>query len=313
MRDEERAVELLGHAPHPPVDLDGWFAVAEWWGDVRRLVAAGPSELREEAWRTWAELDAAFLPWLRDHYGTTLSSASRWPAGVHRVAHFLGRRLRDGHAERVMLIVLDGLGHAQWAHLRERLPIDVAEAGSTLALIPTYTTVSRQAIFAGDLPLAYPESLWTTRHEPRQWKEHWSSEGLDVTGVVYHRLKGRLPHDRLGLGDAPAIGVVVNAVDDLMHSSELFGDAQLQANLDVWVANGFLEDLIVRASAAGIETWITADHGNLECLASGRISEGVAIESAGKRLLGEFNRSSRQRQCRRCGRLTIAGCGGGWC
>ncbi len=291
---EERARQILAEAPtEHPTDLEGWHVVAEWWGDVRRHVSAAPTELRENAWRTWAELDAAFLPWLRARYGTLLSSAARWPTAVHRVAHFLARRVRDGDAERVLLVVLDGLGHAQWAHLRERLPIEVVEAGSTFALVPTYTTVSRQAIFAGDLPTSFPDTLWTTHPEPRRWREHWASEGLAVTGVAYNRVKGRLPHDHLGFGDAPVNGVVVNAVDDLMHTSGLFGDAQLLANLDVWAENGFLTDLVTRASADGIETWITADHGNLECIGTGSISEGVAIESSGKRLLRYPNRTLR--------------------
>lgn len=291
---EERARQLLAHAPsEPPTDLAGWCEVATWWGDVRRLTAAAPSELRDHAWSVWAELDAAFGTWLRSRYGTLLSSAARWPTTVHRVAHFLARRLRDGDTDRVLLVVLDGLGHAQWAHLREHLALEVVESGSTLALVPTYTTISRQAIFAGDLPSSFPDSLWTTQPEPRRWRELWKHEGVPVTGVAYHRVKGRLPHDRLGLGDAPVNGVVVNAVDDLMHTSELLGDAQLLANLDVWAENGFLVDLVARATAEGIETWITADHGNLECVGIGAISEGVAIESSGKRLLRYPNRTLR--------------------
>lgn len=290
--DAERAEGLLAARPipFPPADAAGWVAIAEWWGDLRRLVAAGPSELRERAWASWAEVDAAFLPWLRARYGTVLSSAARWPSALHRIGTFLARRLRDGDAARVLLIVLDGLGHTQWAHLRERLALEVVEDGSTFALVPTYTTVSRQAIFAVDLPVTYPGSLWTTQPERRRWQAFWTSQGFSVSGVAYHRVKGRLPHDFLGFGDAPITGVVVNAVDDLMHTSELFGDAQLLANLDVWVANGFLDDLVRRATTAGIETWITADHGNLECLPSGALSEGVAIESAGKRLLRYPNR-----------------------
>ena len=284
--NEEHARALLDAAPlHAPEDVAGWHAVAEWWGDVRRLVAAGPVELRDSAWSRWSELDSAFLPWLRDRYGTLLSSAAPWPSAVHRIAPFLARRLREKVAERVLLVVLDGLGHAQWAHLRERLDLDVLEAGSTFALVPTYTTVSRQAIFAGDLPASSPSTLWTTQPEARRWREHWAAEGFSVTGVAYHRVKGRLPHDQLEFGDASVIGIVINAVDDLMHTSELFGDAQLMANLDVWAANGFLVDLVARATAEGIETWITADHGNLECIGTGSVSEGVAIESAGKRLL----------------------------
>ncbi len=291
---EERARQLLADAPSQlPTDLAGWCEVATWWADVRRLTAAAPSELRDQAWSVWAELDGAFLPWLRSRYGTLLSSAARWPTAVHRVAHFLARRLRDGDAKRVLLVVLDGLGHAQWAHLKERLALDVVESGSTLAMVPTYTTVSRQAIFAGDLPSSFPDAIWTTQPEPRRWRELWAQQGFAVTGEAYHRVKGRLPHDHLGFGDAPVNGVVVNAVDDLMHTSELFGDAQLLANLDVWSDNGFLVDLVARATADGIETWITADHGNLECIGTGTISEGVAIESSGKRLLRYPNRTLR--------------------
>lgn len=291
---EERARELLEVAPlQPPVDAAGWQTVAEWWGNVRRLVAGGPTDLREAAWSRWTELDSAFLPWLRSRYGTLLTSSAPWPSAVHRIASFLARRLREKAAERVLLVVLDGLGHAQWSYLRERLKLDVVSAGSTFALVPTYTTISRQAIFSGDLPASSPNTLWTTHPESRRWREHWAAEGFDVTGVAYHRLRGRLPHDILELGDAPVIGLVVNAVDDLMHTSELLGDAQMAAGLDVWAANGFLTDIVTRATAAGIETWITSDHGNLECIGAGSISEGVAIESAGKRLLRYPNRTLR--------------------
>ena len=179
--DEERAEELLTKrpTPFPPTDAAGWVAVGEWWGDLRRshCPASAPPELRRKAWEAWAEVDTIFLPWLRERYGTVLSSATRWPSAVHRIAPFLARRLRDGDAERVLLVVLDGLGHTQWCHLRSRLSLDAAEAGSTFALVPTYTTVSRQAIFAADLPVTYPDSLWTTQPERRRWEAFWMAEG----------------------------------------------------------------------------------------------------------------------------------------
>lgn len=289
---EERAGKLLAErpTPFPPTDAAGWATVAQWWGEVRHLVAAAPVDLRARAWGTWTAIDTAFAPWLRERYGSILSSAAPWPSAVHRVTPFLARRLRDGHAERVLLVVLDGMGHAQWAHLRDQLPLNVVEAGSTFALVPTYTTVSRQALIAGSLPVTFPDSLWTTHREPRRWKAFWTEESVTVVGATYHRVKGRLPDDHIEFGRARAIAVVVNAVDDLMHTAELFGDRQLLANLDVWTANGFLQDLVRRATAAGIETWITADHGNIECKPAGAPSEGAAIESAGKRLLRYPNR-----------------------
>lgn len=283
---EERAEALLANlaTPFPPVDAVGWVEMAVWWGDLRRLVAAAEPDLTARAWAVWAEIDAWFLPWLREHYAGVLSSAARWPPAVHRVAHHLARRLRDDQAARVLLIVLDGLGHAQWAHLRERAGIRVMEAGSTFALVPTYTTVSRQAIFAGELPVTYPDTLWTTQAEPRRWQAFWVGQGLVVTAVAYYRVRGHFPQDRIEFGAARAVGVVVNAVDDFMHGSELLGDAQLLANLDAWVENGFLQDLVRRGHDQGFEVWLTADHGNLECLPAGSPAEGLGIEAAGKRL-----------------------------
>ncbi len=292
LSEEERAQALLKDlpVPWPPADHAGWCIAAEWWGDVRRLVARAPDELRKHAWIRWDELDCAFQPWLRERYGAVLSSAARWPPALHRVAHHLARRLHQGDADRILLIVVDGLGHAQWLHLRDRLSLRVADAGSTFAMVPTYTTVSRQAIFAGDLPISFADSLWTTHLERRRWMAFWADQGIGITGVAYHRVKGRFPHDAIDFGAARAVGVVVNAVDDLMHTSELFGDAQLLANLDVWAANGFLDDLLQRATAAGFETWITSDHGNLECAPAGTPSEGIVIEAQGKRLLRYPNR-----------------------
>jgi hypothetical protein len=54
--------------------------------------------------------------------------------------------------------------------------------------------------------------------------------------------------------------------------------------LDAWVENGFLQDLVQRGDGEGFEVWLTADHGNLECLPAGTSSEGLGIEAAGKRL-----------------------------
>jgi hypothetical protein len=288
----ERAEVLLDTmpGPFPPADAAGWIQLGTWWGEVRRLVAGESLDLAQRAWERWAQMDAAFLAWLQERFGAVLSSAARWPPALHRVAHHLARRLREGQAERVVLVVLDGLGHTQWAHLRERTGLNVVEAGSTFAMVPTYTSVSRQAIFAGELPVGFPDTLWRTDPEKRRWRELWVAQGMDVTEVAYHRVGGHFPHDRIEFAAARAVGVVINAVDDFMHGAELLGDAQLLANLDAWVANGFLVDLVRRADDAGFEVWLTSDHGNLECLPAGAPSEGLGIEGAGKRLLRYPNR-----------------------
>ena len=120
--------------------------------------------------------------------------------------------MRDGEADRVLLIVLDGLGHTQWRQLHGQLGVAFDER-STFSMIPTYTTVSRQAIFAGELPITFSDSIWTTSKEKTHWEAFWQAQGLAVTTISYHRVHGRFPQDRIEFGATRAVGVVVNAVD----------------------------------------------------------------------------------------------------
>jgi hypothetical protein len=290
---EERIRALIEARPEPwpPVTAVAWTAAAAWWGELRGLAAGRvPAPLAAELDTIWRELDEAFAPWLRANYGPLLSSAAAWPMAVHRVAPFLARRVKERPVERILLLVLDGMGFAQWSRLRERTGLTVVEGGGTFAMLPTYTSVSRQAIFAGQLPLAFGDTLWETRAEPQRWRAFWSGHGFPATGVAYRRVDGRFPQDKIEFGQERFFGVVINAVDEVMHGSELLGDAQVAAVVDTWADTGYLWDLVERATDAGFDVWITADHGNIECHPGGRVAEGVVVEASGKRLRRYPNR-----------------------
>ena len=96
---------------------------------------------------------------------------------------------------------------------------------------------------------------------------------------------GRSQEEAPDLGGVDAAGVVVKAVDEMMHGSEVLGDSQFRASIRTWVNHGFLKTMVDSATAKGFEVWITADHGNLEAMPIGRPSyEGLAVESAGTRV-----------------------------
>ncbi|GBC87455.1 hypothetical protein HRbin12_01461 [bacterium HR12] len=285
----ERVEELLAGKPSgwPPEDISDWLAAAEWWGEVRAALGesgAAAAELREEAWALWRELDQAFGPWLRARFGGLMTLTARLPVTVDKVAPFLARRLREGRAERLLLVVVDGMGLAQWSTLRRAARLSVVESGASFAMIPTLTPVSRQAIFAGRPPLAFADTIRETSVDARRWREFWEGEGVGVGGVSYARVSGGPRDADLPLGRARIIGVVVNAVDEIMHGAHLLGDTQMAAGLLDWAAHGFLRSLVAQAVDAGYEVWVTSDHGNLESEALGRVHEGLAVESAGVRV-----------------------------
>ena len=278
--------ELLERRPEDPENFDGWVETASWWGQVRFTISRTPAStlMAGDAWQVWEEIDRSFIQWLRGQYGTTLLSAvgaGTYPKGVHQIAKFLARRVDAG--TRVLLVVLDGLGFAQWHQLRQKLSLQVKQAVGCLAMVPTLTSISRQAIFAGVLPRDFAASITTTRKEPKLWTSFWTDNGLDRSDIAYDRVLGGYPDDVPELrGQAAA--VVVNAVDEILHGAEVLGDRQVAAGIDAWAQAGFLASLLETAANAGFETWITSDHGNLETMRGEIPREGKFVESAGKRV-----------------------------
>ncbi|HUP69641.1 MAG TPA: PglZ domain-containing protein [Acidimicrobiales bacterium] len=280
----ERVDSLLGAPPADASKFEDWVRTAQWWGEVRsNLAQVNPrnDDLSTRAWSVWAELDERFQAWLRSEYGSQLSRT--WisgPVSLDKVQPFLATR--RSASERILLIVLDGLGFAQWSLIRDRARLRVVRAGGVLAMLPTLTEVSRQAIAAAMRPTEFADSLRSTSKEPRHWSTAWADA---VPGAIWKRIDGaRLEElDSIPLATSTVVGVVLSITDELMHSAEQLGDLGLHAGIDTWIRSEVLDTLVTRATALGFETWITADHGNLECIPTAEPREGAFVERAGTR------------------------------
>jgi hypothetical protein len=275
----EKVRALLGAAPSAelPQTLTEWIELAAWWGDVRlALSLASPEadDLAAEAWKRWETWDCAFRDFLHTQYASLLTSVAPHPQVLHRIAPFLSRRLRNDDAHRIMLVVFDGMGFPQWSQMRDAAGLHVHEAWGVLAMAPTLTPVSRKAIFAGQLPNTFGDALMDIRsqsaHEERMWRSHWTSEGVSVTDIGYKNIEGTRADEVPDFPGKRAVGVVVRAIDELMHTSEMLGEAQFTSNVATWLDHGFVEMLVSRSCEAGFEVWFTADHGNLPVVPQGR-------------------------------------------
>ena len=147
----------------------------------------------------------------------------------------------------------------------ELLDLTVLESTGCFAMLPTITTVSRQAIFAGMQPTRFADTIDRTQPEERRWRAFWADEGLADQQVGWQRMDGADDRERLAITVSQRVlGVPVNAIDDIMHGSDVNGDPQMHAAVAVWTRHGFLRQLLRDAHAAGFEVWVTADHGNIE-------------------------------------------------
>lgn len=276
-----------------PASFESWSTVAAWWGEVRAAVACAngaDTDLETRAWAEWDSLDIRFHEWLRASYGAQLTrSWSRGPVSVDKVAHHLRLRRASGHP-RQLLIVIDGLGPAHWAILRNSSTSTVLEGHHVMAMLPTLTEVSRQAIAAGALPLEFVDHLDSTRREARHWSDFWSPEKADWLRIDAADIKEL---DAIPLGADDALGVVLSAVDEIMHAAAVLGDAGAAAELRAWAERGVLDELVRRGHDAGYETWITADHGSLPCRKVREPREGDFVERNGTRVRRYSNQTLR--------------------
>lgn len=278
-------IEALLEAPPPLAnDLDDWIRTAQWWGEVRSALAQlTPSvdELEQRAWDWWQLTDQRFLGWLRRCYGRELTRAwTSWPRSLDKVQPFLAKRRSE--SAKTLLVVLDGMGFTQWTRLRELVQPTIREAGGVLAMLPTLTEVSRQAIAAASIPSQFADSIRTTSKEPQRWAAAWDGSGARPAWI---RIDGAHSAELniVPFGYADVIGIVLSITDELMHANDLLGDVGLHAGLEGWARAGVLDALLRAAADHGYETWLTADHGNLAVAKTREVREGEFVERAGTR------------------------------
>lgn len=286
--------------PGPDARYTDWIAFAPKWAELTALAhtlppgQAGRKEVAQ--FKEFGTLvQEAFFQWLTAneaaHYAGLVNQPPGKPAMVHHIARFLAREFGKDKETRIALLVVDGLALDQWVTARralhEQQPQLVMRETSVFAWIPTLTSVSRQALFAGKAPFYFPASIKNTNAEESLWRQFWEDAGIPKNAIAYKRA--------LGSGDAVAaleqvihpertkiLGLVVDTVDSIMHGMRL-GAAGMHNQVKQWCRVGFLRDCTAYLLDRGYQVWLTSDHGNIECQGKGRPADGMLAETRGER------------------------------
>jgi hypothetical protein len=173
------------------------------------------------------------------------------------------------------------------AGLLDQLPALQFSEGAVFAWIPTITSVSRQAIFAGKPPAGFPDTISTTTAESALWSAFWEDQGLDRGAVGYE--KGLRDHADLARVDTlvsqarmRVVGLVVNQIDEMMHGEKL-GTEGLHDSIRLWIDKGFMAELLSLLAGSGYQIVLTADHGNIEARGADSPYEQSLANSRGTR------------------------------
>ncbi|MDL2279496.1 BREX-3 system phosphatase PglZ [Desulfovibrio sp. OttesenSCG-928-G11] len=299
-----RLTRLLAALPESLPGLDAkhtdWIAFAPKWAELTAL--AHNLTMDQAGQKDFAQFKAlsvtvqeAFFQWLTErdaaHYAGLVNQPPGRPVMLHHIARFLARELGKDKETRIALLVVDGLALDQWVTVRQELqgqiPKLVMRETSVFTWIPTLTSVSRQALFAGKAPFYFPSSIKNTNAEENLWRQFWEDAGVPKNAIAYKR--------GLGSGDAVTslenaahpertkiLGLVVDTVDSIMHGMQL-GAAGMHNQVRQWCAMGFLRDCTTYLLGNGYQVWLTSDHGNIECRGKGRPADGILAESRGER------------------------------
>lgn len=293
---KEAIRSLLLTLPQPDCLNREWMGAARRLGELlfrfHALDSASADGVRDSVAELRTAIDDSLRQWIRSHYADLPSlPVSNGPVLVHHIPRYLASQRSKGE-DRIALVVFDGLAIDQWVQIREDLSKRVStiafDESACFAWLPTLTSVSRQAIFAGLKPREFADTIDSTAAEPSHWLRFWQDHGLRPHEVFFR--KGMKRNEQLAeLGTALSdretkiAGIVVDTVDGFVHGAEL-GKRGIAAQIENWCESGFVESLLVLLMQRGFHVYMTADHGNVEARGQGRPKQSVAAETKGERV-----------------------------
>ncbi len=273
-----------------------WFRFAKTWAELVNLALESDAVLSAAARRRMEHLqtriDAALAPWLAKRYAGLIALPPVPPVMLHHIPRFLAGKIADGEERKAAIIVMDGLALHQWIVIRKELALQRPglrfRESAVFAWMPTVTSVSRQAVFAGKPPFYFPDSIHTTDKEPALWARFWEDQGLKRQEVAYAKGLGgdgslERVQEMLARPGVRVAGLVVDTVDRIAHGMKL-GIAGMRSQVRQWAAQPFLAELFDLLLANGFGVCLTSDHGNIEAAGCGRPAEGASADLRGERV-----------------------------
>lgn len=291
-----KLIDSLGSSiPSEDAKHTDWFHFARGWAETILLANDQAKAISEPTGecikKLQTQVDASFAAWLFKRYAGLVNLPPVPPVMLHHLPRFLARQIEEGRKAKIALVVVDGLALAQWLVVREALaskkPGLRFREQAVFAWIPSLTSVSRQATFAGKAPIFFPNSIQTTDKEPALWAQFWADQGFAPNEVMYIKGLGdgslETVSEALSHPKARVAGLVVDKVDKIMHGMEM-GIAGMHNQVCQWAKQPYLNSLLDLLLDRGFRVYLTSDHGNVEAEGCGRPSEGAVADLRGERV-----------------------------
>jgi hypothetical protein len=285
---------LITAIPKADARHEDWLHFAKIWAELVALTLESDTGLSESTIQKMAtlqtQIDFVLVPWLKNRYAGLVNLPPVPPVMLHHVPRFLSRYINHARENKVAFVLVDGLSLDQWIVIRKELAKQRANyrfrESAVFAWIPTITSVSRQAAFAGKPPIYFPNSIHITDKEPALWMQFWVDQGLTQQEVAYAKGLGsgtlKSVEEIVARPKTRVVGLVVDEVDKIMHGMEL-GIAGMHNQVRQWAGQPFMANLVDMLLVNGFLVYLSSDHGNIEAAGCGRPAEGAVADLRGER------------------------------
>lgn len=177
------------------------------------------------------------------------------------------------------LIVMDGMSMLDWLILSEDMEGVSYKNNFTYAIIPTITSISRQSLLSGKLPVEMKEPF-NLNYEKSMFVEKCIENGYKKEEIKYYR-----GYDfEIDYSDK-CICVIINEIDDLIHNQKQ-GNLGMFNDIKLLSRSRKLQELIKRLNENGFDVYIASDHGHKETQTMGSpTGTGVELKTKSKRTM----------------------------
>lgn len=223
----------------------------------------------------YSSVNLTFRNWTSERYSSLAVSADiKQPVMLHHILDYVRR-----NSKKPAIIVIDGMSFVDWQIIHESFadaPWRI-NVNSVFSFIPTITSIARQSLFSGTIPVQNAKTF-SLADEEKQWRQYWIEHGLRDTEIYFGKTETPEISEKTKVA-----GIVVNFIDDLIHR-QIQGTFGMAVDIVTWLKKGTLRSMIDSLLSAGFDVYITADHGHTEAVGMGRFTKpGLLTEEVSRR------------------------------
>lgn len=255
------------------MNYSDWFQISSKKATIRCLELINKSKYNSKEFDRI--ISDRFKTYILDKYkGLSGRSTTKSPILLSKVMDFILMK-----QEKFALIVMDGMSVADWNIISHEFSNIEYDINYSFALIPTLTSISRQSLFSGKLPVELDNPFSLTK-EKKLFIEKCMEYGYKQDEIKYHR-----GYDiDLSINDK-CIGIVINDIDDLVHN-QLQGYSGMYRDVKYIAKSQQLQDVIKNLFKRGFKVYLTSDHGNVEAKGIGKVrGAGIEVETKSQRVV----------------------------